>query len=94
MHTIQTRSHIGPDGMLDIRLASGVINADVDVLVVVTPITTNGAHVVASQPSPTLRPKMTREAWEEFIHQTAGSIPDFPDNERPGPDSFEKRDEF
>jgi hypothetical protein len=38
------------------------------------------------------RRPMTPEEWRDFLDQTAGSIPDFPDVDRLGRDSYEKRE--
>lgn len=65
MKTIHARSHVGEDGMLELRLPAGVTETDVDVVVVVQPI-----------PSGQTKPDMDRQTWEQFVRDTAGSIQD------------------
>lgn len=65
MKTIHARSHVGEDGMLELRLPAGVTKTDVDVVVVVQPI-----------PSEPHKADMDRLAWEKFVRDTAGSIQD------------------
>jgi hypothetical protein len=83
MTMFETNSRVGPDGKLLVVLPAEFANADVHVIV--NPA--NGTNGVAAP-----RPPKTKEEWRKFAEETAGSIPDFPDIDRPGPDSYEKRD--
>jgi hypothetical protein len=90
MSLIQGRTHVGNDGELRIPLPPALSDRDVDYTLTVHPTTQlpNGGL-------PTDYSRQTsREEWRRAIQETAGSIPDFPDIERPGPDSYEGRDSF
>jgi hypothetical protein len=65
MHTIQTTSHVGPDGMLKLSVPVGIVDADVQVTVVVEPM-------ASAQPLS----GADREEWRQFVAETAGSIQD------------------
>jgi hypothetical protein len=83
MSVFEVNSQIGPDGKLLVVLPPELANT----LVHVTVEATNRSNGVPATAAP-----KTREEWRKFIEATAGSMPDFPDIERPGPDSYEKRD--
>jgi hypothetical protein len=59
-------------------------NSEVRVTVESSPADRNG---VPARP-------VSAEEWREFVKRTAGSIPDFPEVERPGPDSYENRGDW
>jgi hypothetical protein len=61
-------------------MPSDYFNADVDIRI-------GASNANGSAPAP-----MSREEWQEFVKRTAGSIPDFPDVERAGPEGFERRE--
>jgi hypothetical protein len=82
MSTYETTSRVAPDGTLRLQLPPEL--ADAEVHITVEP-TSNGPATPAARPR-------TREEWRQFIHATRGSIPDFPDVERPGPADYERRD--
>jgi hypothetical protein len=63
MQTIQTMSHVGPDGVLNLSVPVQVANADVQITMVVE-------TVVASPDD------KDREEWQRFVAETAGSIQD------------------
>ena len=85
MTTINIHSRVGPDGTLTVALPPSMANAEVHVIVSpVAPL--NGTAALSA------REPMSDEDWRRFVQSTAGSMPDFPDIERPGPDSYEKRD--
>jgi hypothetical protein len=87
--TIDIHSRVGPDGKLTVSLPPSMANAEV--LVSVQPIgPANGHSAPPTTPAPD-KP-MTQEEWRAFIDRFAGSMPDFPDVERPGPDSYEQRE--
>lgn len=65
MQTIQTTSHVGPDGVLNLSVPVEIADADVQVTVVVGPVE------AAQRTSDT-----DREEWKRFVAETAGSIQD------------------
>jgi hypothetical protein len=65
MQTIQTMTHVGADGILNLRLPVEIVDSDVQVTVVVDPV--NNGHT-----SDVFDP----EEWKRFIAETAGSIQD------------------
>jgi hypothetical protein len=83
MSIYETRSRVASDGTLRLKLPPEM--ADAEVRITVEPAS-NGAV-----PAPDARPRTTEE-WREFIRATRGSIPDFPDVDRPGPGDYERRD--
>lgn len=74
MATFETRSRVGKDGKLHLSVPPSLAGQDVHVIVERAEPT--NAHASAA------RPRMTPEAWREFIRSTAGSMPEFPDVER------------
>lgn len=80
MKTILTRSHVGPDGMLELKLPSGVSETDVEVLVVLQPVQ-----------DAVWKSDAEREAWQRFVNETAGAWQGEP-FERPEQGDFEKRE--
>jgi len=86
--TFETRSRVGPDGKLHVSVPPELANTDV--LVRVDPASApNGALPPGTRPA---RRAMTAEEWKAFVESTAGTIPDFPGVERPGPAEYDKRD--
>lgn len=61
MTTIQTKSHVGADGLLHLSLPVDAIDADFDVTVILHPAST------------ILQTTMTREAWLQFVTKTGGA---------------------
>lgn len=61
MTTIQTKSHVGPDGLLHLSLPVDAIDADFDVTVIL--------HLASTVSQNTL----TREAWLQFVTETGGA---------------------
>lgn len=61
--TVHLKSRLGADGMLNLRVPTGIFDSDLDVIVVLD--RTNGAGSTVS-----------REEWSSFVHKTAGSIDD------------------
>lgn len=82
MKTMQIRSHVGTDGVLELKLPSGLSETDVDVVVVVHPIPPNG-----------LQSEAERLEWQEFVTRTAGSIQD-PTFFRHEQGEYEQRDDL
>jgi hypothetical protein len=80
MKTIRTRSHVGSDGMLELKLDSGVRETDVEVVVVVQPVQQAGWKSEAE-----------KEAWRRFVNETAGAWQGEP-LEWPEQGEFEKRE--
>lgn len=80
MTTFETRSRVTPDAKLHVAVPAELANTDVRVTVEPVNGKTSG------------RAPMTGEEWREFVRATAGSIPDFPDVPRPGPDDYERRE--
>lgn len=81
MTTIQTKSHVGSDGLLHLSLPVDVKDTDLDVTVIVRP----------STDAP--RKFATQEEWVRFVHETAGSWQGEP-LERPDQGEFERRDDW
>jgi hypothetical protein len=65
MKTMQVRSHVGADGMWELKLPSGLSETDVDVVVVMSPVAPSGWKSEAE-----------RQEWQDFVKRTAGSIQD------------------
>ena len=81
MTTIQTKSHVGSDGLLHLSLPVDVKDMDLDVTVIVHPSLRGETTFV------------THEEWLQFIKATAGAWQGEP-FERPDQGEFEKRDEW
>jgi hypothetical protein len=81
MTTIQTKSHVGPDGLLRLTLPVGLKDADLDVTVIVR-TTTETPKTFANQ-----------EEWLRFIDETAGQWQGEP-LQRPSQGEFERREEW
>jgi hypothetical protein len=76
----ETNSRVGPDGKLLVALPLELANTDVH-------ITVEPANRTNGTPTP---PKeKPKEEWRDFIMRFAGSMPDFPDIERPGPEDYD-----
>jgi hypothetical protein len=86
MVAFETTSHVGPDGKLNVLLPPELANTDVRIRV--EPAGGVASRFATERPG---RP-MTDEEWRRLITETAGSMPNFPDVERPGPDAYDKRD--
>ncbi len=86
MITFEITSRVPGDAKLTLRLPEELANAEVRVRVETT---SNGS---TPKPESDGRP-CTEAEWLAFIEETRGSIPDFPDVERPGPDDYERRGE-
>lgn len=83
MKTVQMTSRTAPDGTLNLKLASGMSDTEVNVVVVMQPVETgNGDH-----------PAMGQDAWRRFVAETAGSIDD-PTFMRHDQGTFEHREEL
>lgn len=61
MHTVHTRARTGADGVLVLRVASGLVNVEVEVTVIV---------------SPAPAAPLDRPAWRRFLGETAGRVAD------------------
>ena len=105
MRPFETIAHVGPDGTLTVRAPADLAGRDVRVRLEEAPAAdgerprTSGGGAASgwsasppSGPIPPAIPTMTPEEWRRFIRSTAGSMPDLPDIERPGPDSYDRRD--
>jgi hypothetical protein len=80
MHTISLQSHIGDDGMLNLRIPSGMANTDVEVTVIVRPLAPEQESSEA-------------KGWPPgFFEATFGSLEDFPEIESEG--DYEVREEM
>jgi len=90
MTAFETTSRVGADGKLHLSVPGEFANKEVRVTVEPT-ATTNGVLPPGTRPAVG---SMTPAEWRDFVERTAGSIPDFPDVERPGPDSYEDRGEW
>jgi hypothetical protein len=85
MGIIDIHSRVGPDGKLTVALPSSMANTDVHV-------TVGPAAPTNGSATPHSRKPMSQDEWRRFIQSTAGTMPDFPDIDRPGPESYENRD--
>lgn len=83
MKTIQMTSRTAPDGTLSLKLASGMSDTEVHVVVVMQPIETgDGRRATTSQ-----------DAWKRFVAETSGSIDD-PTFMRHEQGAYERREEL
>ena len=80
MTALQLRSHIGADGMLELKVPAGVSETDVDVTVAFHPVSPAG-----------WKSETERQEWQEFVSKTAGSVDD-PTFFRHEQGEFERRD--
>jgi hypothetical protein len=80
MTALQLRSHIGADGMLELKVPAGVSEPDVDVTVTFHPVSPAG-----------WKSETERQEWHEFVSKTAGSVDD-PIFFRHEQGEFERRD--
>jgi len=83
MKTIKTRTHVGPDGMVELKFACGVTETDVDVTVTVEEVNAHDAK----------RSQFDRDEWRRFVQETSGSIDD-PTFVRGEQGEYEKREEL
>jgi hypothetical protein len=79
--SLHTKSHIGPDGVLNLALPVGMANTDVDVRIVVEPIGVNGTSKTGEQ-----------EEWHRFLDSITGKWEG--PLERPPQGEFEVRPEW
>jgi hypothetical protein len=86
MSTIKGRGQIGPDGTFSVRLPE-LAGRDVEYTLDIA----DSRNGTSNGSGPHTTPS---EDWRKFIRETAGSMLDFPDVERPGPDSYERREDF
>jgi hypothetical protein len=82
MKTVQLRSHVGADGILELKIPAGVVESDVDVTVVVNPLPASG-----------FKSEAERQEWVQFVERMAGSWQGGP-LERGDQGEFEKREEW
>ena len=82
MKTIQTRFHTGPDGLLSLKVPSGMADTDLDVIVIMHPVGPDGSKL-ATDP----------EEWKGFVEETAGGWQGEP-LVRPEQGPLEKRQEW
>lgn len=80
MKAIHFRSRSGPDGTLLLKVPTDAANAELDVVVTVSPTEASGVP-------------QTNPEWQRFIESTAGSIRD-PGFVRPPQGEIETRDEL
>jgi hypothetical protein len=76
MQTIHLRSYAGEDGMLHFDIPVDFVNTDVEVTVILNPVTSRQNNSQVED--------FTKLDWHEFIERTAGSCADDPiilDNE-------------
>jgi hypothetical protein len=81
MKSITVRSHIGADGLLELRVPTDFVNRDVEVVVVVQPLVSDD----------TLKGSDELGWPRSFFEQTYGSIPDLADISRT--EHFDQRDD-
>jgi hypothetical protein len=79
-------THVGPDGVLNVRLPEEFVDSDVVI------------HVSRAPSAPTRiadieDPSARARAWKEFVEKTAGSIQD-PTFERHAQEDYEIRDDL
>lgn len=78
MDTIALSARVEPDGQVHLRVPAALANSEVIVVVLSGPA---GSASLS-----------TEQGWREAVRRTAGTIPDFPDVQRPGPDAYERRE--
>jgi hypothetical protein len=79
-------THIGPDGVLNVRLPNEFVDSDVVNHVA-------RAHSTSKRISEITDPTARARAWAEFVEKTAGSIQD-PTFERQAQGEYEIRDDL
>ncbi len=78
--SIMLKSHVGPDGVLNLQVPIGFVNSDLEIVLVVVPM---------------VRGRKTPEefGWPSgFFERTYGSLPDLPEIDRKA--EFEIREEL
>jgi hypothetical protein len=66
MHSIKLLSHVGSDGILQLQVPTGLQDTDIEVMVIVQPVTPVGGVNTSEQ-----------RGWQVgFFEETFGSIPD------------------
>jgi hypothetical protein len=91
MQSIKLQAHVGSDGILKLEVPVGMLNTDLEVLVVVQAVTP------APLPSPSAassKPTPEELGWPPgFFEQTEGALADDP-IERPSQGEYEVREEL
>jgi len=82
MTHLELRARIGPDGILSLNVPVGLSEANREVKVIVEPADAPVGRTA----------KMTQDAWERFVDETAGAW--MGDLERPAQGELEVRDEL
>ena len=80
-------THVGPDGVLNVRLPEEYVDSDVVVRV------SRSADARAKRIADIVDPEERQRAWQSFVQRTAGSIDD-PTFERPPQGEYEVREEL
>jgi hypothetical protein len=80
MTLIELKAKVGPDGVLTLSIPVGLAEANREVKVVVQ----------SAEPALKKAPEMTREEWQRFVAETAGSVTD-PGFQRPEQGGYERR---
>ncbi|MGB8645025.1 MAG: hypothetical protein WCF84_07290 [Anaerolineae bacterium] len=65
MTSIQLQSHVGSDGILKLQVPVGVVNVDLEVMVIVTPVHDQVPHSTRNTSWP-----------QDFFEYFAGSLPE------------------
>jgi hypothetical protein len=81
MNRLVLESKVDAVGKLILSVDIGLAEANRDVRVIIEPLAENSAAA------------KTQQDWVEFVHRTAGSVPD-PSFRRHAQGEFEKREEF
>lgn len=82
MQSVTIRSHVGSDGVLNLRIPVELKDVDVEVIVTMKPLETSDLETIAQA-----------NGWPPgFFEKTFGSLQDFPDIEPEG--DYETREEF
>ncbi len=81
MTHLELRARIGPDGILNLKVPVGILDANREVKVIVEPTDTGGEAT-----------ELAQEQWARFVAETAGAwLGEF---ERPEQGKFEVRDQL
>lgn len=81
MDSIRSRAKVAADGRLTLELPPSFKDAEVDV--VVSRSLRTGAHG-----------RLSDEDFRRAMRETAGSIPNMQDVERPGPEGYDRRESW
>ncbi len=82
MQSISVQSHIGNDGILKLQIPVGVSNVDVEVMVIMHPLTIQSTQA----------PAVNHPESPGFFEKTFGCLTDFPEIETEG--KYEVREEM